>query len=368
MRLFTSTIFIPITLSVLLTAGCGEKSSTNSIGGTSASTSASASATSADPMLKADPQQKAVLDELATLGGKPIETLTAEEARMQPSPADAVKSLLKKRGLSTEPEPVGKVEDRQIAGPGGKIPVRIYWPKGKGPFPVLLYVHGGGFVIATNDTYDSSARALTNQAGYVVVSPEYRKAPEHKFPAAHDDVWATYEWILKNAASIQGDPKKVAVGGESAGGNMATETAITARDKNMQVPIHQLLVYPVADNGMDTESYRENAKAKPLSKAMMQWFFEKTATPDKGEDARLVPMNVKDLSNLPPATIITAEIDPLRSEGQQYAERLKQAGVQVDLKNFTGMAHEFFGQGVVVDKAKEAVAMAAANLRSAAGK
>ena len=152
-----------------------------------------------------DAQMQAVLDAHAKLGPKPLETLTPEQARRQPSPADAVKALLKQQGKSTAPEGVGKVEDRTITGPAGAIPVRIYWPSGAGPFPVVLYIHGGGWVIATLDTYDASARALTNAAGAVIVSTHYRQAPEHKFPAAHEDTFAAYKWVLANARSLNGD-------------------------------------------------------------------------------------------------------------------------------------------------------------------
>ena len=151
-----------------------------------------------------NPEMCAVLDALASLGGKPLETLTAAEARMQPTPADGVKMLLQQQGKSTSPEPVGDVEDRRIAGPGGEIPIRIYRPQGDGRFPLILYIHGGGWVIANLDTYDASARALTNAVQAVVVSTHYRQAPEHRYPAAHDDAFAAYQWTLKNAVSLTG--------------------------------------------------------------------------------------------------------------------------------------------------------------------
>ena len=188
-------------------------------------------------------QMKAVLDQLAALGGKPIETLSPVEARKQPTPADAVKALLKKQGKSTAPEEVGKVEDKTIAGPGGPIPLRVYTPKGTGPFPLVLYIHGGGWVIADLDTYDSSPRALANAAGAVVLSTDYRHAPEHKFPAAHEDVFAAYQWMLKNAGTLQGDASRAAVVGESAGGNMAIGICLMARDNGIQMPSYQVLVY-----------------------------------------------------------------------------------------------------------------------------
>jgi acetyl esterase len=312
------------------------------------------------------PQMQAVLTELQKLGAKPVEKLTPEQARTQPSPADAVKSLLKAQGKSTEPMPVGKVENRSIPGPAGQIPIRIYWPaRGNSPFPVVHYIHGGGWVVADLDTYDASPRAIANAAGAIVVSSHYRQAPEHRFPAAHEDTWAAYQWVLANAGSLGGDPKRVAVAGESAGANMAAAVTLLARDKGVQMPIHQLLIYPVADYGFNSPSYQENATAKPLSKEGMQWFFDKyLATPQQGQDPLVSIIDAKDLKGLPPATIITAEIDPLRSEGKRYADLLKEAGVPVDYKNYDGMTHEFFGMGAVVDEAKQAVQQAAKGLKT----
>ena len=318
---------------------------------------------------KADQQMQAVLDELAALGGKPIETLTPAEARKQPTPADAVKRLLKKQGKPVTPEPVAKVDNRKIKGPAGMIAIRIYTPKGPAPMPVIVYIHGGGWVLANLDVYDASPRALANAAGAIVVSVEYRHAPEHKFPAAHEDTFAAYQWVIANAASFGGDPKRVAVAGESAGGNMAAAITLMAREKKVQLPVHQLLVYPVAAFASDTPSYSENANAKPLNAKMMSWFFGHYLRSE--EDARspwVHIVGVKDLAGLPPATVITAQIDPLRSEGEAYAARLRAAGVAVEYRNFDGVVHEFFGMGAVVDKAKEAVATAAKGLKSGFGR
>lgn len=309
---------------------------------------------------------KAVLDTLASLGGKPIETLTPAEARRQPSPADAVKKLLQQQGKSTAPDPVAKVENRTFAGAAGDVPIRIYWPSGTGPYPVILYIHGGGWVIADLDTYDASARALTNSARAVVVSTHYRQGPEHPYPAAHDDTFAAYQWVLQNVGSINGDRARVAVAGESAGGNMAAVVSIRARARKIPLPVHQLLVYPVAGTDMETPSYREHANAKPLNKAMMQWFARHYlgAAATKGNpEINLATRN--DLQGLPSTTIVTADIDPLRSEGQMLAKALQAAGVNVQSRNFQGVTHEFFGMGAAVPEAKEAVAFAAAQLQKA---
>ena len=197
--------------------------------------------------VKLSTEQAEVIDALGSLGGKPIETLDAAAARKQPTPTDAVMAVLKKQGKPITPEPVGTVSNRTIPGPGGALPVRVYTPVGTGVFPVIVYFHGGGFVIATNDTYDGSARALSNATKAVLVSVEYRKAPEHKFPAAHDDAMAAYKWVVANAAALHGDPARIALAGESAGGNLAVSTAVAIKASGARAPVGILAVYPVAE-------------------------------------------------------------------------------------------------------------------------
>jgi len=317
-----------------------------------------------------DPQMKAVLDELAGLSPKPIEMLEPADARNQPTLADAAKKVLKKQDRSTNPQPVGNVDDRKISYQPDNIPIRVYTPLGEGPFPVIVYYHGGGFVIATIDSYDASCRALCNAANAVVVAVEYRKAPESKYPAAVDDAFAAYHWVSVNAASIKGDPAKIAVAGESAGGNLATVVSMMAVEKGMTKPVFQLLVYPLVDNDMTNESYKENADAKPLNKAMMAWFFNHyLADPASAGDPHVLPMRATQaqLSQLPPAMIIAAQIDPLRTEGREYADKLQKAGVPVEYKLYNGVTHEFFGLGTVVDTAKTAESDAGAALKKAFG-
>ena len=321
-----------------------------------------------DPMMKADKDMAAVLTAFDQLGAKPLETLSAEEARKQPTPADAVKAVLtKKLGHAPTPEAVAAVADKMIGGAGdSKIPVRIYTPSGKGPFPVVVYFHGGGWVIANLDVYDATPRALANASGAIVVSASYRQAPEHKFPAAHDDAFAAYQWVIANAASFNGDPTRVAVAGESAGGNLAINVAIRARDEKVTAPRYMALVYPVAGKDMTTPSYVANTNAKPLGKAGMEWFVKQVfANPDQASDPRLDLVSRTDLAGLPPATIVTAEIDPLRSEGQQLARNLKKAGVKVDAADYTGVTHEFFGMGAAVAKAKQAEQRVGKSLKAA---
>jgi acetyl esterase len=322
----------------------------------------------AAPLARADGDMQAVLRAHMSLGPRPIETLTPQEARMQPTPADGVGVLLRRMGLHTAPAPGSSAQDRTIPGPGGAIPVRIYTPAGTGPFPVVVYSHGGGWVIATIDTYDASARALATAANAVVVSIEYRKGPENPFPAAHDDAFAAYQWVLQNAASIGGDPARVAVAGESAGGGLAVATAMMARDRNVRMPVHVLAVYPIADGDTESPSYEENAMARPLNRPMMQWFFQHyLRAPGDARDPRISLVRA-DLRGMPPTTIILAEIDPLRSDGEELGARLREAGVPVQVHVHEGVTHEFFGMGAVVRDAETAVQQAGAALRGAFGR
>ena len=311
---------------------------------------------------------KAVLDKLASMNPKPLPQLTAAQARKQPTPADAVKAVLQEKGKSTEPEPVAKVQDRQISGAEGQIPARIYTPEGKGPLPVVVYFHGGGWVIANNDVYDASPRALANLAKAIIVAVDYRQAPEHKFPAAHEDAFAAYKWVLENASSFGGDPARVAVAGESAGGNLAAAVSLMARDRKAPMPLAELLVYPIAGYDFNTPSYQENATAKPLDQAGMQWFYQQYLnSPKDAQDPRISLVNA-DLHGLPPTTLITAQIDPLRSEGQMLAKNLEKAGVKVESKTYDGVTHEFFGMGAVVAEAKDAEKFGADGLKKALAK
>ena len=318
------------------------------------------------PGMPTAPMQS-VLEHLAALDGKPIETLTPAEARKQPTPADAVKRMLVEQGRDTIPTalvPGVRHVDRTIRGAAGEIPARIYTPDGDGPFPVIVYYHGGGWVIADRTVYDGGARGLAKEANAVVVSVDYRLAPEHKFPAAHDDAFAAYQWALANATSIKGDPNRIALAGESAGGNLAVATAIAARDNRVRMPFAVVSVYPIAGGDTTRPSYEEQANAKPLNRAMMSWFFDKYArTPSDRMDPR-INLVAANLEGLPPTTIINAEIDPLRSEGELLAVRLREAGVDVEQKTYEGVSHEFFGMAAVLDKAKEAQRHAGNRLKS----
>jgi acetyl esterase/lipase len=319
-------------------------------------------------MQRADRDMRQVLQKLQELGAKPIGTQSVEETRKGPTPADAVTALLKDQGKQM-PMPKVKKQDVTYDGAGGQQPARVYTPEGQTPqggWPVVVYYHGGGWVIANIETYDSSAAALAEKAKAMVVSVEYRHAPENKFPAAQEDSFAAYKWVLQNARSWGGDPRRVAVAGESAGGNLAINMALMARDQNVQKPVHMLLVYPVAGTDMNTPSYKENANAMPLSKAAMEWFAKNTVQSEQDlQDPRLDIVGKADLKDLPDATIITAEIDPLMSEGRTLAQKLRQAGSEVKYQNFDGAAHEFFGMAAAVKDAERAQDLAARELRDA---
>jgi acetyl esterase len=289
--------------------------------------------------------------------GTPIIDLTPQDARQQFSAEDAAKIIARGVGFAEAPMPVGKVQDGlTINGPdGNQIPIRIYTPTGAGPFPVILYFHGGGFVIATVDTYDASARALCDDANAIVVSVEYRKAPEAPFPAARRDAIASYMWVTNNIGNFNGIPAKVAVAGESAGGNLATEVAIAARNQGLQAPTHQLLVYPVVSSNLNQPSdLLYTSSALPLNTAGLAYFFKYyLPDPSMANNPAVSPINAN-LKGLPPTTIIAAEFDPLQSDGQAYATKLAEAGNAVAYRLFPGTTHEFFGMGAVVEKARVA--------------
>ena len=308
------------------------------------------------------PEMQAVIEQLMSFNNKPLPSLTAVQARKQPSPADAAMKQMRASNIATPPMNCDTAT--QTIAPG--LRARVYTPKGgTAPYPVIVYYHGGGWVIATNDTYAASAQALCEQVGAVVVSVEYRKAPEHKFPAAHDDAFTAYQAVLKNAATMKGDPNKVAVVGESAGGNLACNVSIMARDKKVALPKYQVLVYPIAGSDVNTASYQANTETAPLNKAGMQWFFQnyqRTAADLKDPRINLVAASLK---GLPATTIIGADYDPLTTEGKTLADKLTAAGVKVNYKKYDGTTHEFFGMAAVVPEAKAAQEVVVSDLKGA---
>ncbi|KQQ37340.1 lipase [Rhizobium sp. Leaf306] len=320
----------------------------------------------AQEIAKTTTDMQAVLDKLGALDAKPFSSLSVPEARTQASPADAAKAVQWEKRLSSNPEAQVTTKDITIPTAEGGIAARVYMPAGKGPFPVVVYYHGGGWVVADINVYDGAPRALSLGAKAIVVSVEYRHAPEHKFPAAHNDAWTAYKWVVENIHDMNGNSDKIAVAGESAGGNLAANVALMAKEMKAKQPVHQLLVYPVAGNDMETASYKENANAKPLGKADMEWFVKNTVTSmDETKDPRINLNGRSDLAGVAPATVILAQIDPLRSDGETYASKLKDAGVAVNTKTYNGVTHEFFGMGKVVPEAKQALDLAVADLIAA---
>ncbi|WP_144142067.1 alpha/beta hydrolase [Paraburkholderia sp. BCC1884] len=323
-----------------------------------------------DPTGHADSDMKAVLDALKSLNPKPIEDCTVAEARLQPTPADAVRALMNQPAFSARPSlelEAVRAEDITIAGATGSLPARVYTPQGEGPFPLILYFHGGGWVIADLDTYDATPRAMAAQSRAVVVSVHYRQAPEHRLPAAHEDAFAAWRWLIDHAVSLGGDPEKIAVMGESAGGNLALNVSIHARDAGLPMPIHQALIYPVASNNIVSVSYEENRNAKPLNKPMMLWFIQNVIDAKADLSSPLIDVLSVNLSRLPPTVVVTAGIDPLRSEGEKLAEKLHSSGVRVEHRNYRGATHEFFGMAAVVEAARDAQAFVSLAQRQAFG-
>lgn len=312
------------------------------------------------------PQMLTVIEKLQSFNAPPIYTLTPEQARNTPSAADAAMAVMNDYKISKPPM---KVDTTGVEIPveGGQIHARIYTPQtGRSSYPIIVYYHGGGWVIATIDTYNSSAQSLAEQVEAVVVSVEYRKGPEFKFPTAHNDSYAAYTWALNNASSIKGDPLKIAVAGESAGGNLAINVSKMAKDNGIMQPLHQVLVYPVANNDINAASVIQYQDALPLNKPSLLWFFmHYFNNPAEGNDPRISLVDVADLSGLPPATILAAEIDPLQTEGKLLAEKLTASGVDVTYKLYVGVTHEFYGMNTVIPEAKQAQALVASQLKKA---
>ena len=307
-----------------------------------------------------DPQVQAVLEAMAASGAQPFHTQPVAYCR---------EALLALPTMGGEPEPVGTVEDRTIPGPDGPIPVRTYTPEGKGPFPILVYFHGGGWVAGSIDTHDRIYRSLTKSTECVTVAVDFRLAPEHKFPAALEDCYAATQWVADHPTAINGDPTRIAVGGDSSGGNLAAAVALMARDRGGPKLVYQLLLYPVTDYyAPGTASYQEYAEGYFITRNDMIWCWNHyTSSADDTRHPYAVPLQAVDLSGLPPAMVITSEFDPMRDEGEMYAARLREAGVPVSHTRYPGMIHGFVSMAGVVDQAKRALADASAGLRSAFG-
>ena len=299
--------------------------------------------------IEVDAGIRALLDQLAAVGGGGIESLSPTEAR------ELYKGFAATDGT---PEAVGSVADAEIAG----VPVRVYRPldaEADAALPTLAWFHGGGFVIGDRDTADPTARKLANRSGCVVVSVDYRLAPENKFPAATDDCWSVTSALAAGEATAHGgDPTRLAVGGDSAGGNLAAVSAIRARDAGVALR-HQLLVYPVTDLRMSFPSIEENGEGYFLTKNAMKWFHDSYLGPDEATNPMASPLLTDDLTGVAPAHVLTAGYDPLRDEGDAYAKKLADAGVDVVHDRYPSMIHGFFAMGSVTPIADEALTKAA---------
>jgi acetyl esterase len=303
-----------------------------------------------------EPITAAILRQMADAGGPPLEEMTPEQAREM------------YRGLQPEaPDlPVGRVENRTIPGPASDIPVRIYHPEGSGPFPVHVFFHGGGWVIGDLDTHDAYCREICRLAGCIVVAVDYRRAPEHRFPAAVEDCYAAVRWTAASVGELGADPARISVGGDSAGGNLAAVVTQKIRDEGGPRLCFQLLIYPATDATFETASHRENGEGYLLTRNGMIWFWNHYC-PDAAERLSpfASPLRASNFSDLPPALVVTAEFDPLRDEGEEYARRLAAAGVPAEHRRYDGMIHGFLGMARMIPAARPALEEAAAALRAA---
>ena len=303
-----------------------------------------------------DPQAKAFLDQLVASNAPPVHAQTPEENRR----------TLRALFTAEVPTPVGHVEDRKVPSPDGDIPIRLYTPQGSGPFPVLVFLHGGGWVQGDIETYDELCRTLTNGVDCIVVSVDYRLAPEHTFPACPQDCYAATEWVATNAAQFNGDPSRIAIGGDSAGGNLTAVVTQMVRDRGGAPLVFQLLIYPMTDFTADTPSLREMGEGYFVTAKDLEWFLNHYLNnEEEKKDPLASPMLAASLSNLPPALIITAEYDPLRDDGELYGKRLKEAGVPVTISRYNGMFHGFVSLSAFLDQAKQGIAESCAALQAA---
>lgn len=302
-----------------------------------------------------DPQVIKILKEAESLGLPAYQDLSPTEARKQmldqAPPVDPVLS-------------VQRVEDRSIPGPAGEIPIRVYYPAGDAPFATLVYFHGGGWVIGDLDTHHGFCHALAKTSGCLVVAVDYRLSPEHRYPAAVEDAYAATTWVAENSDALQADSNRLAVAGDSAGGHLAAVAALMARDRKGPRIDLQIMIYPITDYSFNTLSYIENKEGYMLTQDLMKWFWNHFIEDEsQADDPYVSPLRAKNLSDLPPALIVTAEYDPLRDEGEAYAKKLQEAGVKVTLSRYPGMIHAFIRMTARLDKANEALDQVAGTLR-----
>jgi acetyl esterase len=304
-----------------------------------------------------DPQARAYMDAVAALGGAPPREMTPPEWRAQ--------MTARRQHWGILPQPVARIEDRSVPGSDGDVPVRVFVPQATGPLPILVHYHGGGWVIGDVDGSENLCRAMANLTPCIVVSVEYRLAPEAKFPAGLEDCYAATRWVAEHGAELGGDPTRLAVGGESAGGNLAAAVSLLARERGAPNIAFQLLIYPVTDANFETGSYLEQAEGYGLTRDSMQYFWELYLEDPVEVTHPLASVLQADLAGLPPALVITAEYDPLRDEGDAYAAKLKAAGVPVEHISYPGQIHGFFNVGTMMQTGDKAVAAAARSMAAA---
>ncbi len=305
-----------------------------------------------------DHDAQTLLDMVRVANRPAFETVGAAEARLL--------YMAGRRVLAPEPMPVAEARDLTMPGPAGAIPLRLYRPSTDRVLPVLVFFHGGGWVVGDIETHDTVCRHLANGAECAVVSVDYRLAPEHKFPAAVEDAFAATAWVTDNAAGLGIDPARLAVGGDSAGGNLAAVVSLMARDAGAPRICHQLLIYPATDAAMRHDSIARFAEGYVLTRSTMRWFYEQyLRMPEDAADWRVSPLAAPDLAGLPPALVLTAGYDPLCDEGDAYAERLAATGVRVQHRRFAGQIHGFATNGKIIRAAETALDEAAAALKQA---
>lgn len=303
-----------------------------------------------------DPEARAYLEASAALGLPPIQEQGAAEARRIVIERSAL--------LAGEPEPLARVVDRSVPGPAGRIPVRVYAAGMGAPLPVVVFLHGGGWVTGNLDTHDGACRGLAARTGALVVAVDFRSAPEHRFPAAVDDCWAVVEWLGSAGGELGADAARIAVIGDSAGGNLAAVMALRARDRGEPRIAAQVLVYPVLDHDLNTSSYLAKATGYGLTRDSMRWYWEQyLGDGSDGFHPEASPLRAVDLAGLPPALVITCEHDPLRDEGVAYAGRLAAAGVRVEHLDEPEMIHGYFRMAGVIGRARKTWDDCAAFLR-----
>ncbi len=303
-----------------------------------------------------DPQVEDLLDMFDAMNVPPTYALSVGTAR------DRLEELFE----TTDPEPVGEVSDLSIEGPAGDIPLRIYRPESQGPHPAVVYFHGGGWTVGSLDTHDGTARALTNAAECVIVSVDYRLAPENPFPAAVVDAYAATDWTATHGDALAVDTERIAVCGDSAGGNLSAAVSLMARDRDGPELAYQSLIYPAVNPPAIQwfDSYDENAEGYFLEYDSMDWFYDKyLAHETDSRNSYAFPLLARNLSELPPATVLTCEFDPLRDEGIAYAERLEAAGVETRLEHYEGMIHGFVSLKDHIDRGHDAIDTIAEDLR-----